>query len=57
MTIEIEANEDGSYSISWDPEDPLESLFNTMEEEEFQQVLLEAAQLTLAQDEDIAKNK
>lgn len=35
MTIEVEQNEDGSFDISWDENDPQESMFNTWTEEDF----------------------
>ena len=35
MTIEVVEQEDGSFSISWDPEDPAESIMNDWVEEDF----------------------
>jgi hypothetical protein len=33
--IEVKENEDGTFTISWDENDPKESLFNTWKEEDF----------------------
>lgn len=33
--IKVEENEDGSFTISWDENDPKESIFNTWTEEDF----------------------
>jgi hypothetical protein len=33
--IEVKENEDGSFTISWDENDPKESLFNTWTEDDF----------------------
>jgi hypothetical protein len=35
MTLKVEENQDGSFEISWDPNDPVESIFNTWTEEQF----------------------
>lgn len=33
--INVKENEDGSFTISWDPQDPQESIFNDYTEEDF----------------------
>jgi len=33
--IDVKENEDGSFTISWDPDDPVESIFNTWTEQDF----------------------
>jgi hypothetical protein len=33
--IEVKENEDGTFTISWDENDPKESLFNTWTEDDF----------------------
>lgn len=33
--IECKENEDKSFTITWDPDDPLESVFNTWTEQDF----------------------
>jgi hypothetical protein len=33
--IEVTQNEDGTFDISWDENDPKESIFNTWTEEDF----------------------
>lgn len=33
--IEVEENSDGTFNISWDENDPSESMFNTWTEEDF----------------------
>lgn len=35
MTISVKENQDGSFDISWDENDPQESLFNTWTESDF----------------------
>lgn len=35
MTIKVEEQKDGSFEISWDPNDPQESMFNTWTESDF----------------------
>lgn len=39
--IDVKQNEDGSFTIEWDSEDPYESIFNDWTEEDFTQMLLE----------------
>jgi hypothetical protein len=33
--IDVKENEDGSFTISWDPNDAVESVFNTWTEQDF----------------------
>jgi hypothetical protein len=33
--IDVKENEDGSFTISWDPNDAVESIFNTWTEQDF----------------------
>jgi hypothetical protein len=33
--IEVHENEDGSFQIDWDPNDPVESIMNEWTEEDF----------------------
>ena len=35
MTIKVEEKEDGSFDISWDENDPQESILNTWTENDF----------------------
>jgi hypothetical protein len=35
MTIKVEKNKDGTFDISWDQNDPQESMFNTWTESDF----------------------
>lgn len=39
--INVQENENGSFTISWDPDDPKESMFNTWTEEDFQKVIID----------------
>jgi hypothetical protein len=39
MTIEVKENEDGSFEISWDENDPRESVFNDWTEQDFVDVI------------------
>lgn len=39
MAIEVTENEDGSFDISWDENDPKESMFNTWTSEDFIKVI------------------
>jgi hypothetical protein len=40
--IEVKENKDGSLLISWDANDPAESLFNTWNEQDFIDAITEA---------------
>ncbi len=39
MAIEVKENEDGSFDISWDENDPSESMFNTWTAEDFKNAI------------------
>jgi hypothetical protein len=39
MTIKVTENEDGSFDISWDKNDPVESKFNTWTEDDFKKAI------------------
>ena len=43
-TLKVEQNEDGSFSLEWDPEDPLWSWMNTMTEEEITKIITDYAE-------------
>jgi len=37
--IEVKEENDGSFTISWDPNDPKESIFNNYTEQDFKTVI------------------
>ena len=39
MAIEVTENEDGSFDISWDENDPVESIMNNWTKEDFIKVI------------------
>ena len=41
MAIEVKENEDGSLDISWDENDPKESLLNQFTEQDFIDLIME----------------
>jgi hypothetical protein len=41
MTIEVTAREDGSFDISWDENDPHESIMNTWTKEDFESAIVD----------------
>jgi hypothetical protein len=41
MTIQVEHNEDNTFSISWDENSPTESILNTWTEEDFIHAIME----------------
>lgn len=41
--IECKENEDGSFIITWDSNDPVESIFNTWTEQDFIDAIMEYA--------------
>lgn len=47
MTIAVKENEDGTFTISWDPEDPEESIFNDWTESDFIAIITEYYKKTL----------
>ena len=53
MTIKVEENEDGSLEISWNPNDPVESVFNTWTEEQFIDAIMKRANEVLEQNEEV----
>lgn len=42
MAIEVTENSDGSFTISWDHNDPQESIMNTWTEQDFIDTITEA---------------
>ena len=54
MTMEVIETEDG-FDISWDPDDPVECVFNDWTEEDFLQIILAEAEKVIAEHE-IAQN-
>ena len=48
MTIQVTENDDGSFTIEWDETDPVESMMNDWTNEDFVQVITDAAERTLA---------
>jgi hypothetical protein len=47
MTIKVDENEDGTLTISWDPNDPVECVMNTWTEEKFIEELKSSAEKIL----------
>jgi hypothetical protein len=45
--IDCKENEDGSFTISWDENDPIESILNDWTEEDFIKVIIEHAEKTI----------
>lgn len=43
-TLKVKENEDGSFTMEWDPEDPLWSWLNTMSEEEITKIITDYAE-------------
>jgi len=41
-SFKLEENEDGSLTISWDPNDPAYAMFNGLTEEEISAMLMDA---------------
>jgi len=48
MTIQVTENEDGSFTIDWDENDPAESMMNDWTSEDFTKVIADAANRYLA---------
>ena len=46
-TLQVNENEDGSFTMEWDPEDPMWSWLNTMSEEDITKIITEYAQKVL----------
>ena len=55
--IDCIENEDGTFTISWDENDPLESVLNDWTEEDFIQVITDYAEQILAQKDYAKKNQ
>ena len=49
--INVEEHEDGSFTISWDENDPQESIFNTWTAEDFIRLISDYAEKALAESE------
>ena len=47
MTMQVIETEDG-FDISWDPDDPVECVFNEWTEEDFTRVIMAEAEKVLA---------
>jgi len=46
-TLQVNENEDGSFTMEWDPEDPMWSWLNTLSEEDITKIITEYAQKVL----------
>jgi hypothetical protein len=46
-TLHVKENEDGSFTMEWDPEDPVWSWLNTMSEEDITKIITDYAQKVL----------
>lgn len=46
-TLQVNENEDGSFTMEWDPEDPVWSWLNTLSEEDITKIITEYAQKVL----------
>lgn len=47
MTIQVTEKEDGSFDISWDENDPTESILNTWTEQDFIDCIRQGCERTL----------
>ena len=47
--IEVTEREDGSFDISWDENDPTESILNTWTEQDFIDCIMEGCKRTLGE--------
>jgi hypothetical protein len=47
MTIEVTENNDGSFQISWDENDPIESMMNNWTDQDFIQAIMEQINASL----------
>jgi hypothetical protein len=50
MAIECVENEDGSFTLSWDPNDPVESVLNDWTEETFINCIMDYANKVLGEE-------
>ena len=48
--IDVKENEDGSFTISWDPNDAVESAFNTWTEQDFLDAIMKRCKEVLEGD-------
>ena len=49
--MKVTEEENGSFTIDWDPNDPVESVFNTWTEEDFIQCIKDSAREILGEEE------
>ena len=49
--MKVTEEENGSFTIDWDPNDPIESVFNTWTEEDFIQCIKDHARDVLGEEE------
>lgn len=48
--IDVKENEDGTFTISWDPNDPTESVMNTWTEQDFIDAIMKRCEEVLSKD-------
>lgn len=46
-TLQVKQNEDGTFTMEWDPEDPMWSWLNTLSEEDISKIITDYAQKVL----------
>lgn len=51
-SLKVSENEDGSFAIEWDPNDPKYAFFNTMTQEEMQEFMNRALEEFIKQYDD-----
>jgi predicted flavoprotein YhiN len=49
--LEVKENENGSFEITWDPDDPVESVFNTWSEEDFTKCIMDVCRKVIEETE------
>jgi len=49
MAIEVKEEENGSFTISWDENDPVESILNTWTEQDFIDAIMERCKEVLGE--------
>ena len=49
--IDCKENEDGSFTITWNPNDPVESVLNTWTEEDFTNCIMDACRKVIEETE------
>ncbi len=52
MAIDVKEEQDGSFTISWDENDPLESMFNTWTEQDFIDCIMKRCNELLGQSQE-----